>query len=40
MARRPINREVVLTTMLDIVLGGALLVGTVYLASLCLAHLG
>jgi hypothetical protein len=40
MARKPITREVVLATMLDIVLGSALFVGTIYLASLCLAPVG
>ncbi len=36
MVRKPITREAVITAMLDIVLGSALLVGTVYVASLCL----
>jgi hypothetical protein len=40
MARKPITREVVITAMMDIVLGGALLVGTVYVAGLCLAPVG
>jgi hypothetical protein len=40
MARKPITREVVLTAALDVVLGSALLVGTFYLASLCLAPAG
>jgi hypothetical protein len=40
MARKPISREIILTAMLDIVLGCALLVGTVYLASLCLTPIG
>jgi hypothetical protein len=37
MAGKPITRKVILTVMLDIILGGAVLVGTVYLGSLCLA---
>jgi hypothetical protein len=35
MGRKPITREFVLTAVLDVVLGGALLVGIVYVASLC-----
>jgi hypothetical protein len=37
MAGKPITRKVILTVMLDFILGGAVLVGTVYLGSLCLA---
>ena len=37
MARKPITREVVLVAILDVVLGGALIIGTVYVASLCVA---
>jgi hypothetical protein len=40
MARKPITREVVLAGILDVVLGGALLVATLYVASLCVAIAG
>jgi hypothetical protein len=37
---RMITREFILTTILDVVLGAILLVGTVYVATLCLAPAG
>lgn len=37
MMRRPFSWEILLTALLDIVLGGALLVATIYVASLCVA---
>jgi hypothetical protein len=40
MARKALNLEVVLAAILDVVLGLALLAGTVYLAGLCLALAG
>jgi hypothetical protein len=40
MARKPITREVLLGAILDIVMGLALTVGTIYVASLCLARPG
>jgi hypothetical protein len=40
MARKALTREVVLAAILDIVLGGAILASTVYVAALCLALAG
>jgi hypothetical protein len=40
MARKPITREVLLGAILDIVMGLALTVSTVYVACLCLARFG
>lgn len=37
---RTITREFILTAFLDVVLGAVLLVGTVYVATLCLGHAG
>jgi hypothetical protein len=40
MARKSLNRELVLAAILDVILGVALLIGTVYVAGLCLALTG
>jgi hypothetical protein len=40
MSRKALNREVVLAAILDVVLGLALLTGTVYVAGVCLALAG
>lgn len=40
MTRKPISREVVLGTILDVVMGFALFAGIVYVAGLCLALAG
>lgn len=40
MARKALTREVVLAAILDVVLGIALLAGTMYVAGLCLAVAG
>ena len=40
MARKTLSREVVLPAILDVVLGLALLTGTVYVAGVCLALAG
>ena len=37
MSRKALIREVVLAAILDVVLGFALLTGTIYVATLCLA---
>jgi hypothetical protein len=37
MSRKALIREVVLAAILDVVLGFALLTGTIYVAALCLA---
>jgi hypothetical protein len=37
---RTITREFILRVILDVVLGVVLLVGTVYVATLCLGHAG
>ena len=40
MSRKALTREVVLAAILDVVLGLALLTGTVYVAGVCLALAG
>jgi hypothetical protein len=40
MSRKALTREIVLAAVLDVVMGFALLTGTVYVASLCLAAAG
>jgi hypothetical protein len=40
MSRKALNREIVLAAILDVVMGFALLTGTVYVAGLCLAVAG
>jgi hypothetical protein len=37
MVRKPLNRQILLTALLDVVLGCALLVAVIYLAGLCVA---
>ena len=37
MAQKPINREVVLASILDVTWGAALLIGTAYVVCQCLA---
>jgi hypothetical protein len=40
MSRKTLNREVLLAAILDVILGLALLTGTIYVAGLCLAPAG
>jgi hypothetical protein len=40
MARKPITREVLVGAILDVVMGLALTIGTIYVAGLCLARVG
>jgi hypothetical protein len=40
MSRKTLHREVVLAAILDVVLGLALLTGTIYVAGICLALSG
>jgi hypothetical protein len=40
MSRKALTREVVMEGILDVVLGFALLTGTIYVAGLCLALVG
>jgi hypothetical protein len=40
MARKPITREILLCAILDVITGLALTAGTMYVAGLCLAHVG
>jgi hypothetical protein len=40
MSRKALNREIVLAAILDVVMGFALLTGTIYVAGLCLALTG
>ena len=40
MARKQITREILLCAILDVVTSLALTAGTVYVAGLCLAHVG
>jgi hypothetical protein len=40
MSRKALTREVVLAAILDVVLGFALLTGTIYVAGLCLTLSG
>jgi hypothetical protein len=40
MAPKPINREVILASILDVILGAVLLIGTPYVVFQCLALAG
>jgi len=40
MSRKLLTREIILAAILDVVLGLALLAGTIYVAGLCLAPAG